>query len=165
MEEAGMAQYWFEIFRQTYDGWSWHFVEVRDGRRRVLARSERDYGSRKKARKSVNRFMAALQGAQIMPGSGYRLPASRFAVDYGVVPLMAGVSRRGPRPRRKDRRERMAVAVQRQEPAAAEETTSSQDQKTAAAGPSEPELAAQAARSAQETKRPAARRRRGTKTT
>ena len=145
-----MVQYWFEIFRQTYDRWSWHFVEVRDGRRRVLARSGRDYPSRKKARKAVNRFAGALQEAQIMPagGGGYRLPASRFAVDYGVVPLMAGVSRRGPKPRKKDRpdRDREAAAA----PAAA-------------AAPSEPEQAAQAVRDAQETRPRSGRGRRSTK--
>lgn len=149
-----MVQYWFEIFRQAYDRWSWHFVEVRDGRRRVLARSGRDYGSRKKARKSVRRFMAALQGAEIMPGTGgYRLPASRFAVDYGVVPLMAGVSR-GKGRRGRDRRERVAVATAA-EPA--------QAKAAAAAGPSEPEQAARAARAAQETRPRSGRSRRSTK--
>jgi hypothetical protein len=160
MEEAGMVQYWFEIFRQTYDRWSWHFVEVRDGRRRVLARSGRDYRSRKKARQAVNRFAEALQEARIMPGgAGYRLPASKFAVDYGVVPLMAGVSRRGPKStRKKDRRERdrereREAAVAAAPPAAA------------APAPSEPEQAAQAVRGAQETKPRSGRGRRSTKGT
>jgi hypothetical protein len=158
MEEAGMVQFWFEIFRQAYDRWSWHFVEVSGGQRRVLARSGRDYSSRKKARKAAYRFVETLQDAQIMPGTGgYRLPASRFDVDYGVVPLMAGVSRRGGKPRRRDRRERVAV-VAAAEPA--------QSQAAAAAGPSEPEQAAKAMRTAKEaTPRPARGGRRRSKDT
>ena len=45
-----MVQHWFEIVRRNYNRYSWLFVEVRDGRRRVLAYSVSDYRSRKRAR-------------------------------------------------------------------------------------------------------------------
>jgi hypothetical protein len=44
-------------------------------------------------------------------GGGAPLPASRFAVDYNVMPLMAGVSRRGYKPKKKRAREREAQAA------------------------------------------------------
>jgi hypothetical protein len=95
MKEARMVQYWFEIFRRTYDRWSWHFVEVRDGERRVLARSGRDYRSRRRARRAIRALKRAVRGAQVVvPGAsgqeGFPLPASSFAFVPGVVPLMVG---------------------------------------------------------------------------
>jgi hypothetical protein len=95
MKEERMVQYWFEIFRRTYDRWSWHFVEVRDGERRVLARSGRDYRSRRRARRAIRALKRAVRGAQVVvPGAsgqeGFPLPASRFALVPGVVPLMMG---------------------------------------------------------------------------
>ena len=142
-----MVQYWFEIFRQTYDRWSWHFVELTpDGRRRVLARSGRDYGSRKRARKAVRAFTEVLEGAQVMSGvGGFPLPASSFAVDYDVVPLMAGVSRPGYEPKRTRRRDRADEAPAQGETPAGEPAQ-------AQAAPSEPEQAAQAVRAARETR-------------
>jgi hypothetical protein len=95
MKEEQMVQYWFEIFRRTYDRWSWHFVEVRDGERRVLARSGRDYRSRRRARRAIRALKRAVRGAQVVvPGGngqeGFPLPASSFALVPGVVPLMVG---------------------------------------------------------------------------
>jgi hypothetical protein len=158
-----MAQYWFEIFRQTYDRWSWHFVEIRDGQRRVLARSGRDYRSRRRARKAVRALKGAVRGAQIVvPGGGHEgfpLPASNFAVDYDVVPLMVGASRGGygPRRRRRDRRDRTDEPDQ-----AREATATAAAQEAAAAAASEPEQAAQAV---QQTKPRSGRGRRSPKST
>ena len=46
-------QYRFEIFRQTRRRFAWRFVVDDKGRRRVLARSARDYRSREKARNAI----------------------------------------------------------------------------------------------------------------
>ena len=141
-----MVQYWFEVFRQAYNRWSWQFVEFRDGRPRVLARSGRDYRSRKRARMAVRKFTEAIEGAQIVPGGGgYPLPVSRFAVDYNVMPLMAGVSRRGYKPKKKRPREHEAQATQAELQAPAQPAA----QVTAPAPASEPERAARASRAAQ----------------
>lgn len=159
-----MAQYWFEIFRQTYDRWAWHFVEIRDGRRRVLARSGRDYRSRRRARKAVRALQRSVRGAEVLVAGagheGFPLPASRFAVDYDVVPLMVGASRPGfgPPRRRRDRRGRTDEPVQAREAA----TPTAQE---AAAAPSEPEQAAKAVQATQQAKPRSGRGRRSTRET
>ena len=48
-----MIKYRFEIVRGSFGRYSWQFVELDGGRRRVLARSGRDYGSRKRAREAI----------------------------------------------------------------------------------------------------------------
>jgi hypothetical protein len=94
MKEARMVQYYFEIFRQTFDRWSWRFVVVRDGERRVLARSGPDYRSRRRARRAIRRLKRAVRGASVVVVSGstgqdgFPLPASSFAFVPGVVPLV-----------------------------------------------------------------------------
>jgi hypothetical protein len=136
-------RYWFEVFHQANDRWSWQFVEFRGGRPRVLARSGRDYRSRKRARLAVRKFTQVIAGAQILTGvSGYQLPTSRFAVDYNVVPLMAGVSRRGYKPKKKRLPEREAKAAQAEVQAPAQPAAPA----TAPASASEPEMAPRAAR-------------------
>jgi hypothetical protein len=89
MKEARMVQYWFEIFRQSFDRWSWRFVENRDGKRRVLARSSRDFRSRRRARRSIRRLRRNILGAPIIVvgQGGFPLPASTFTIVPGVQPL------------------------------------------------------------------------------
>lgn len=90
-----MVQYWFEIFRQTLDRWSWRFVVLRDGERRVLARSGRDFRSRRRARRAVRRVRRAMRRAPIVVvgQDGFPLPATSFAFEPGVVPLVVQGSR------------------------------------------------------------------------
>jgi uncharacterized protein YegP (UPF0339 family) len=89
MEEARMVQYWFEIFRQSFDRWSWRFVVDRDGERRVVARSGRDFRSRRRARRSIRRLRSNIGAAPIVVvgQGGFPLPASTFTLVPGVVPL------------------------------------------------------------------------------
>jgi uncharacterized protein YegP (UPF0339 family) len=89
MKEARMVEYWFEIFRQNVDRWAWRFVVLRDGERRVLARSGRDFRSRRRARRSIRRLRSNIQGAPIIVvgQGGFPLPATTFALVPGVVPL------------------------------------------------------------------------------
>jgi hypothetical protein len=89
MKEARMVEYWFEIFRQNVDRWAWRFVVLRDGERRVLARSGRDFRSRRRARRSIRRLRTNIEGAPIIVvgQGGFPLPASTFTLVPGVVPL------------------------------------------------------------------------------
>ena len=92
-----MRQYWFAIVRRGYDRYSWLFVEVKDGRRRVLAQSIRDYRSVKKARKAAAALRCGVMDADIIDASGSqgaRLMAvtSSFEPVPGVLPLVVGES-------------------------------------------------------------------------
>jgi hypothetical protein len=89
MKEARMVEYWFEIFRENVDRWAWRFVVLRDGERRVLARSGRDFRSRRRARRSIRRLRTNIEGAPIIVvgQGGFPLPASTFTLVPGVVPL------------------------------------------------------------------------------
>jgi uncharacterized protein YegP (UPF0339 family) len=85
----------FEIFRQTYDRWSWRFVVVDDDQSRVLARSGRTYRSRRRARRAIRALKRTVPGAPVVvtgPSGqeGFPLPATSFAFVPGVVPLVVG---------------------------------------------------------------------------
>jgi hypothetical protein len=86
--------HWFEIVRRPYDRYSWLFVEVEDGRRRVLARSDRDYRSAKRLRSAIEDLREVLPGADVVDATGstdpdgFELPASGFRFVSGVVPLV-----------------------------------------------------------------------------
>jgi hypothetical protein len=80
----------FEIVRRAFGRFGWDFVVVDDGRRRVLARSQRSYGSKKRVRKAI----AALKEARIVDATGTNgyepipLPATSFQFVPGVLPLI-----------------------------------------------------------------------------
>jgi hypothetical protein len=79
----------FEIVRRTYRGYSWRFVVLKDGQRQVLARSHRDYRSRKKVKRAID----ALQHADVVDLSVTPVPVllhSTFGILPGVTPLMVG---------------------------------------------------------------------------
>lgn len=82
-----MNDYWFEIVRRSRKRYDWVFVADRDGRPRVLARSGRDYRSRKKVRRAIARLQDAFPYAEIRSRDQFRLPNSRFEVVPGVLPL------------------------------------------------------------------------------
>jgi uncharacterized protein YegP (UPF0339 family) len=84
---AVQKQYHFEIFRQTRRRFSWRFVMDDKGRRRVLARSARDYRSPEKATKAIN----ALRGTSVLTvidRDPFELPETSFEVLAGTVPLI-----------------------------------------------------------------------------
>lgn len=100
-------RYRFEIVRRAFGRFGWVVVE-RDRRgRHVVARSERSYRSKKRAKRAI----AALGGAQVVDTtrgrSTPRLPATSFRVLDGVVPLIVeespGGARRGGRDRARRR--------------------------------------------------------------
>jgi hypothetical protein len=84
----------FEIVRQAYDRYSWLFVEVQDGQRRVLARGGRNYGSPKKVRRVIQELRGAVHDADVADATGsteperFALPATSFGLVPGVIPLV-----------------------------------------------------------------------------
>lgn len=82
-----MNDFWFEIVRRSRKRYEWVFVGVRDGRPRVLARSGRDYQSRKKTRRAIRRLQYAFPRADIRNADPFPLPYTRFEIVPGVLPL------------------------------------------------------------------------------
>ena len=81
--------YRFEIVRRFNGRFAWIFVlKWEDGRRRVLARSVRDYRTRAKAEKAID----DLKDAPIEPGGPgelpFSLPTTSFQIVSGIVPLI-----------------------------------------------------------------------------
>lgn len=94
----------FEIVRRGFRRFSWVLVEERDGHRRVLARSHRDYRKKKKVEDALADFRQGVADALVVDASGW--PQGHDEVDATfelapyVVSLVVGepVRRRG-RPR------------------------------------------------------------------
>jgi uncharacterized protein YegP (UPF0339 family) len=87
-------EHWFEIVRRTYGRYSWVFVEVDGQRRRILARSDRDYGSKKKVKRAIAGLKKDFSDAVIRDATRspacepFPLPVAHFHVVSGVVPLI-----------------------------------------------------------------------------
>jgi uncharacterized protein YegP (UPF0339 family) len=86
-----VKQYRFEIFRQTRRRFSWRFVADDKGRRRVLARSARDYRSPEKARKAII-ALRNTSAVVTIDGDPFELPETSFEVLTGTVPLIVDPS-------------------------------------------------------------------------
>jgi hypothetical protein len=87
-----MKQYRFEIVRRGFGRFGWIFVRIDDRGRRVLARSERSYRSKKRVRRAI----AAFDNAPIVDATKeflpFPLPATSFKFVPGVVPLIVDES-------------------------------------------------------------------------
>jgi uncharacterized protein YegP (UPF0339 family) len=88
-----MKVYRFEIVRRAFGRFGWVFVRINDGGRRVLARSERSYRSRKRVRRAI----ATLKGADDIDDATEDylpspLPATSFEFVPGVLPLIVDES-------------------------------------------------------------------------
>jgi hypothetical protein len=87
-----MKPYRFEIVRRAFGRFGWIFVRIDERGRRVLARSERSWRSRKGVRKAI----AALDDAPIFDATKdylpFPLPVTRFRFVPGVVPLIVDES-------------------------------------------------------------------------
>ena len=85
-----MKRYRFEIVRRSFGRFGWILIRIDDRGRRVLARSERSYGSRRRVEKAIK----AVKGAEIAPETKeyvrVQLAATRFEPVSGVVPLIIG---------------------------------------------------------------------------
>jgi hypothetical protein len=84
-----MKRYHFEIVRRECGRFGWEFVRIDDQGRRVLAHSERSYGSKKRVRRAI----AAVRGARLVDTTTtvrvpFPLPVTSFALVPGVVPLI-----------------------------------------------------------------------------
>ena len=91
---AVVSRYSFEIIRRGFDRFSWVFVEVCDGRRRVLARADRDFRKKKQARRAVCALQDAVADAEIIDATGGNdpsdLPATSFEIAPYALPLVVG---------------------------------------------------------------------------
>lgn len=77
----------FEIVRRG-NRFGWIFVKVDRGRRRVLARSVRDYRSPGKAEDAIDRLRGAPVDDTTVERDPFPLPATSFRIVPGVVPLI-----------------------------------------------------------------------------
>lgn len=109
-----MNDFWFEIVRRSRKRYDWVFVAARDGRPRVLARSGRDYRSRKKTRRAITRLRSAFPLAEIRDTDPFRLPYTRFEVVPGVLPLRVQSTQAGYVPAEARGREYAAVTPARE---------------------------------------------------
>ena len=80
-------QYRFEILRRGDGGYYWLFVVLERRRRRVLARSTRDYRSAEKAKGAIAKLRRTTNVFDTT-GDLFPLPATHFRIVPGVVPLM-----------------------------------------------------------------------------
>lgn len=87
-----MKSYRFEIVHRAFGRFGWIFLRIDDRGRRVLARSERSYRSRKRVCEAI----AALKDAPIDDATQdyppFPLPATSFRFVAGVVPLIVDES-------------------------------------------------------------------------
>jgi hypothetical protein len=82
---------WFEIVRRPYGRFSWLLVQLRRGRRRVLARSERDYRSRGKVRRVIEAIKDVVPNAPVFDATRpFTLPDTSFHIVGDVLPLPVG---------------------------------------------------------------------------
>ena len=78
--------FFFEIVERPYDRYSWILVEYRRDRRRVIARTNRDYRSPRKAYRAAQRLQRAIEDAEIVDAFS-RTRDYRFEVLEDVLPL------------------------------------------------------------------------------
>jgi len=87
-----MKEYRIEIVRRACGRFGWVFVRIDERGRRVLARSDRSYKSRKRVRQAIT----ALRDADVFDATkGYApfpLPTTSFKLVPGVVPLIVDES-------------------------------------------------------------------------
>jgi hypothetical protein len=88
-----MRQFWFEIVPRSFDRYGWLFVGLKQDRRRVLARSGRDYRSPDKARDAIVALQEMAAFVPIVEAGSTAdeplpLPATSFAFVSGVLPLV-----------------------------------------------------------------------------
>lgn len=80
-------QYRFEILRRGDDRFYWLFVVLEGRRRRVLARSTRDYRSARKAMGAIAKLRRTTHVVDTTVDP-FPLPATHFHVVPGVLPLV-----------------------------------------------------------------------------
>jgi predicted dinucleotide-binding enzyme len=81
--------YFFEIVESAYDRYSWVLVTYRRGRRRIVARSNRDFGSPRRATRSARALQKAVAGARIVHAFPTP-PKYTFKVVRDVLSLPVG---------------------------------------------------------------------------
>jgi hypothetical protein len=84
-----MNTYFFEIVKRAFDRYTWVLVVYCRGRRRVIARSNRDYRSPGKARRAVERLQGAMGKAEIVDNFSSTGDYT-FEILEDVLPLPVG---------------------------------------------------------------------------
>jgi uncharacterized protein YegP (UPF0339 family) len=83
-----MNVYRFEIVRGFNDRFAWVFVVEDENRRRILARSTRDFRSRARAEKAIDKMRDAAIAPGVPGPEPFPLPTTSFQIVPGVVPLI-----------------------------------------------------------------------------
>ena len=91
-----MKEYRIEIVRRSWGRFGWVFVRIDERGRRVLARSDRSYKSRRRVCKAVDALKEAGVYDATKGSAPFPLPAAAFRLVPGVVPLIVDDSH--PRP-------------------------------------------------------------------
>jgi uncharacterized protein YegP (UPF0339 family) len=89
-----VTEYQFEIVKRAKGRFSWVFFEADGGRRRVLARADRDYRNKKRAKKAICTLRDQASGAELLPGKcssdDTDLPPTYFELTPPSTPLPVG---------------------------------------------------------------------------
>jgi hypothetical protein len=85
-----MRRYHFEIVRRAFGRFGWVIVDERRRRRRVIARSERSYRSKKRVRRAIDRLGGGRIVDRTKEPRGFQLPRTSFQLLPGVTPLIVG---------------------------------------------------------------------------
>jgi hypothetical protein len=92
-----VVSYWFEMVRRPNDRFSWVFVKVDEGRRRVLARGDRDYRYKERAEQVIGVLKTEAGRAEVLDATSatdvFDLPRRSFEIAPYVVPLLIGQPR------------------------------------------------------------------------
>jgi hypothetical protein len=83
-----MKTFRFEIVRLPNGRYAWLFVVLEGRRKRVLAGSSRDYRSRARAERAIERMRGAPIEPSVPDPEPFPLPATSFRIVPGVLPLM-----------------------------------------------------------------------------
>lgn len=104
-----MTDYRFEIVKRAKGRFSWVFAEGDGGRRRVLARADRDYRNKKRAKEAIETVRRRASGADVVSPvrspNDTDLPATsfEFAEDVLPLPVVSGQRRRAEAKRKRTR--------------------------------------------------------------
>jgi hypothetical protein len=117
-----MKRYRIEIVRRAFGRFGWIFVRIDERGRRVLARSERSYRSRKRVQRAITRLQDARIDDTTEGDLPFPLPAKSFKIDHDTLPLILDESPvEAPDAVSKVRAKKEGKNDDREEPAAAQE--------------------------------------------
>jgi hypothetical protein len=78
---------YFQIVRRAYGRFAWELVDTQGG---LVARSDHDWGSRKKVRRTINRIKMMVDNAAVVDTTKSSYPKMSFTLTPYVFPLFVG---------------------------------------------------------------------------